>query len=295
MEVPLSPLEFSRRARRLYAHREAVVDGSERFTYEQFLDRCDRWSAALQRLGVGRGDRVLVIAPNTHAMLEQFYAVPQLGAILVPLNYRLSAADFHYMIGHCEPVVVCAHADYIPAVEAIRAQLTGVKHFVALEGHQAGWLDYEAVLAAAPAEFVRPQIDESDVLTINYTSGTTSRPKGVMITHRNAWVNCVGTLAHFPLAVGERYLWTLPMFHANGWTFVWTVTAAGGTHICLRKVDAAGIYATVPAIDPKMIPLAAMTTAPPRISRCTLLAVAPSAMRTPISWVRVVTIYQMTP
>ena len=174
-----------------------------RFTYEQFLDRCDRWSAALQRLGVGRGDRVLVIAPNTHAMLEQFYAVPQLGAILVPLNYRLSAADFHYMIGHCEPVVVCAHADYIQAVEGIRAQLTGVKHFVALEGRQAGWLDYEAALAAAPADFVRPQIDESDVLTINYTSGTTSRPKGVMITHRNAWVNCVGTLAHFPLAVGR--------------------------------------------------------------------------------------------
>ncbi len=253
MEVPLSPLEFSRRARRLYAHREAVVDGSERFTYEQFLDRCDRWSAALQRLGVGRGDRVLVIAPNTHAMLEQFYAVPQLGAILVPLNYRLSAADFHYMIGHCEPVVVCAHADYIQAVEAIRAQLTGVKHFVALEGHQAGWLDYEAALAAAPADFVRPQIDESDVLTINYTSGTTSRPKGVMITHRNAWVNCVGTLAHFPLAVGERYLWTLPMFHANGWTFVWTVTAAGGTHICLRKVDAAGIYAMVQSEQASMM------------------------------------------
>ncbi len=245
MEIPLTPLEFARRARLLYPDREAVVDGTSRFTYAQFLERCDRWSAALQKLGVQAGDRVVVIAPNTHAMLEQFYAVPQLGAIVVPLNYRLSAADFRYMIGHCEPVIVCAHPDYIGSIEGMRAELTSVKHFVALEGGQPGWLDYEATLAAAPLQFVRPPIAETDVLTINYTSGTTSRPKGVMITHRNAWMNSVGTLVHFPLAVGERYLWTLPMFHANGWTFVWTVTAAGGTHICLRKVDAAAIYALV--------------------------------------------------
>ncbi len=245
MEIPLTPLEFARRARLLYPEREAVVDGALRLTYAQFLGRCDRWSAALQRLGVGAGDRVVVIAPNTHAMLEQFYAVPQLGAILVPLNYRLSAADFRYMIGHCEPVVVCAHPDYIGAIESLRAEIPCVRHFVALEGTHPGWLDYEATLAAAGPEFERPAIAETDVLTINYTSGTTSRPKGVMITHRNAWMNTVGTLVHHPLAVGERYLWTLPMFHANGWTFVWTVTAGGGTHVCLRKVDAAAIYALV--------------------------------------------------
>ncbi len=245
MEIPLTPLEFGRRARLLYPDREAVVDGNLRFTYAQFLDRCDRWSAALQRLGVQPGDRVVVIAPNTHAMLEQFYAVPQLGAIVVPLNYRLSPADFRYMIGHCEPVVVCVHPDYIAAIEQMRGELASVKHFVALEGVATGWLSYEAAVAAAPSQFARPPIAETDVLTINYTSGTTSRPKGVMITHRNAWMNSVGTLVHFPLAVGERYLWTLPMFHANGWTFVWTVTAAGGTHICLRKVDAAAIYALV--------------------------------------------------
>jgi fatty-acyl-CoA synthase len=247
MEIPLTPLEFSRRARLLYPDREAVVDGSVRLTYVQFLDRCDRWSAALQRLGVQPGDRVVVIAPNTHAMLEQFYAVPQIGAIVVPLNYRLSAAEFRYMIGHCEPVVVCAHPDYIGTIEGMRGELTSVKHFVALEGSHPGWLDYEAAVASAPSQFVRPPLAESDVLTINYTSGTTSRPKGVMITHRNAWMNSVGTLVHFPLAVGERYLWTLPMFHANGWTFVWTVTAAGGTHICLRKVEASAIYALVDA------------------------------------------------
>ena len=247
MEIALTPLEFARRARLLYPQREAVVDGALRFTYAQFLQRCDRWSAALQRLGVQRGDRVVVIAPNTHAMLEQFYAVPQIGAILVPLNYRLSAADFRYMIGHCEPTVVCAHPDYIDALEGMRTELGGVRHFVALEGSHPGWLEYESVLAAAPAEFVPVPLEETDVLTINYTSGTTSRPKGVMITHRNAWMNSIGTLVHHPLAVGERYLWTLPMFHANGWTFVWTVTAAGGTHVCLRKVEAAAIYALVNA------------------------------------------------
>ncbi len=242
MEIPLTPLEFARRARRLYPEREAVVDGERRFSYAQFLGRCERWSAALQQLGVRPGDRVLVIAPNTHAMLEQFYAVPQIGAILVPVNYRLSAADFRYMIGHCEPVVVCAHPDYIAPLEGMRGELSGVRHFVALEGSHAGWLEYEALLGAADAAFTPVPVNESDVITINYTSGTTSRPKGVMITHRNAWMNSVGTLVHHPLAVGERYLWTLPMFHANGWTFVWTVTAAGGTHVCLRKVEPAAIY-----------------------------------------------------
>ncbi len=245
MEVALTPLEFARRARRIYPDREAVVDGELRLTYAQFLGRCDRWSGALSRLGVGVGDRVVVIAPNTHGMLEQFYAVPQIGAIVVPLNYRLTGADFKYMIEHCAPAVVCVHADYIQTVEGLRGELTGVRHFVALTGSGPGWLDYESTLAAGAADFSRPVIDEDDVLSINYTSGTTSRPKGVMITHRNAWMNTVGTLVHNPMGAGERYLWTLPMFHANGWTYVWTVTAAGGTHVCLAKVDAAAVYSLV--------------------------------------------------
>ncbi len=247
MQTPLTPLEFARRARRLYPHREAVVDGNLRLSYRQFLERCDRWSAALQARGVGRGERVLVIAPNTHAMLEQFYAVPQVGAILVPVNYRLSAEDFRYMIGHCEPVVVCAHPDYIATLEPMRALFPFVRYWVAFAGAPGGWLDYESTLEAAPAEFVAPAIAEDDVITINYTSGTTSRPKGVMITHRNAWMNSIGTLLHHPIAVGERYLWTLPMFHANGWTCVWTVTAAGGTHVCLPRVDPLAVYRLINA------------------------------------------------
>ncbi len=242
MEVPLTPLEFARRARALYADREAVVDGAFRLTYGEFFERCDRWTAALQQLGVAPGDRVAYIAPNTHAQLESFYAVPQAGAVLVPINYRLTPDDFAYIINHSGSTVVCAHEDYLEPVERIRPQLAGVRHFVALEGDRAGWHSYEQLVAAAPASFTAPAVDETDLLTINYTSGTTSRPKGVMITHRNAYINSVGTLVHLPMTVADRYLWTLPMFHANGWTFTWTVTAAGGAHLCLRKVDPALVF-----------------------------------------------------
>jgi fatty-acyl-CoA synthase len=216
METPLSPLEFARRTRRLHGGREAVVDGALRLTYEQFFDRCDRWSAALQELGVGQGDRVATIAPNTHAQLEAFYAVPQLGAVLVPMNYRLTADDFVYMVNHSGSTVLCAHSDYLDVVDSVRDQMPGVRHFVAFEGHRDGWLDYERLIAATGPTFIKPEIGERDLLTINYTSGTTSRPKGVMITHRNAAMNSIGTLLHLRLGIGDGYLWTLPMFHANG-------------------------------------------------------------------------------
>jgi len=247
MNVALTPLEFARRARALYPDREALVDGALRLTYAQFFDRCDRWSAALQALGVGRGDRVAYIAPNTHAQLESFYAVPQIGAVLVPINYRLSAGEFEYIVNHSGATVVCAHADYLECLDGIRAQLPNVRHFVALEGARPGWIEYEKLLSGAAASFDRADADEQDLLTINYTSGTTSRPKGVMITHRNAYINVVGTLLHLPMQMTDRYLWTLPMFHANGWTYVWAVTAVGGAHICLRKVDPAQIFPLVAA------------------------------------------------
>ena len=242
METPLTPLEFMRRTRRLHPQREAVVDGDLRLTYEQFFDRCDRWSSALQKLGVEQGDRVAYIAPNVHQQLESFYAVPQIGAVLVPINYRLSVDDFAYIIDHSGATVVCACDEYLEPVDGIRDQIPGVKHFVALTGSREGWLDYETTLAAQAPDVARPEVAESDLLSINYTSGTTARPKGVMITHRNQYINVVGTLIHLPLRIGDRYLWTLPMFHANGWTFVWVVTAAGGTHICLPKPDPAAVF-----------------------------------------------------
>jgi acyl-CoA synthetase (AMP-forming)/AMP-acid ligase II len=243
MKTPLTPLEFARRARSLYPDREAVVDGDGRWTYAEFFARCDRWSSVLGRLGVVQGDRVACIAPNTHALLEAFYAVPQLGAVLVPLNYRLLPSDWVYMVNHSGSRVVCVHLDYLDLVDKVRHEMPAVEHFVALEGGGTGWLEYEQLLAEVTADPVRPEIGEDDLLTINYTSGTTANPKGVMITHRNAWVNVLGTLLHHPMTSADRYLWTLPMFHANGWTFVWIVTAVGGTHVCLRKVDPPAVYA----------------------------------------------------
>jgi len=256
METPLTPLEFARRARKLYPERVAVIDGDSRWSYAQFLDRCDRWSAALQKLGIGPGDRVAYLSPNTHAQLESFYAVPQIGAVLVPLNYRLTADDFVYLINHSGSRMVCADRDYLGTIDSIREQLPKVEHFVALSCNvelparedfrssqpNSAWLNYEAMIDASSAEFARSEINETDLLTINYTSGTTARPKGVMITHRNAWMNSVGTLLYAPMTCADRYLWTLPMFHANGWTFVWTVTAAGATHICLRKCEPRGVF-----------------------------------------------------
>ncbi len=245
MEVPLTPLDFARRTRHLHGHREAVVDGDLRLTYEQFLDRCDRWASALAGMGVERGDRVATIAPNTHAQLEAFYAVPQAGAVLVPVNYRLTADDFVYIVNHSGSTVVCVDSDYLDAVDAVRDQMPRVRHFVAFEGARDGWIDYEAAVAAAAPGFHGPEPGERDLLTINYTSGTTARPKGVMITHRNAAINSIATLLHLPIGVGQRYLWTLPMFHANGWTYTWTVTAAAGVHVCLRKVEPAAVFGLI--------------------------------------------------
>jgi fatty-acyl-CoA synthase len=242
MQTPLTPLDFARRAGRLYADGEAVVDGDQRLTYAAFFDRCDRWSAALQSLGIRQGDRVAYIAPNSHAQLESFYAVPQIGAVLVPLNYRLTPADFAYLIRHSGSRVVCAHPEYLAAIDSIRDEIPSVERFVALGEAREGWLDYEQIVAATSPAFARPEIGENDLLTINYTSGTTSRPKGVMITHRNAYLNAVGTLVHFHMTPADRYLWTLPMFHANGWTFVWIVTAVGGTHVCLGKVEPKAVF-----------------------------------------------------
>lgn len=231
----MTPLEFARRARRLYGEREAVIDEGRSFTYVQFFKRCDRWSAALQDLGVRPGDRVAYIAPNTHAQLESFYAVPQVGAVLVPINYRLTADDFAYLLNHSGARVVCADRDYLDSVDRVRPQLRDVEQFIALNAEREGWLNYENLLRRFSPIFTPAEVRESDLLSINYTSGTSGKPKGVMITHRNAYLNVVGTLIHVHMSPADRYLWTLPMFHANGWTFVWTVTAVGAAHICLRK------------------------------------------------------------
>src|SRR5262252_4809096 len=173
METPLTPLEFARRTRKYYGDREGVVDGDLRLTYEEFFGRCDRWSSALQAMGVKKGDRVAYIAPNTHEQLESFYAVPQIGAVLVPINYRLTPDDFVYISNHSGASVLCVHPDYVAAVDGVRDQLRTVEHFVVLgnsggnTGGRRGWREYDSELAKAKPSFKRPLIDESDVLSLN--------------------------------------------------------------------------------------------------------------------------------
>src|ERR1700748_1308509 len=178
METPLSPLDFARRTRRLHADREAVVDGDLRLTYRQFFDRCDRWSSALQGLGVARGDRVATISPNTHAQLGSFYSVPQLGAVLVPINYRLTAEAFFYIVNHSGATVLCVAEEYLAAVDGIRDRMPGVRHYVAFDGNGEGWLDYEAAVAAADPGFGRAGSPGRGRISINQTRGATAPPKG---------------------------------------------------------------------------------------------------------------------
>src|ERR1700693_4481857 len=166
METPLTPLEFGRRARKLYGEREGVIDGDLRMTYEQFFGRCDRWSAALQGMGVKKGDRVAYIAPNTHEQLESFYAVPQIGAVLVPINYRLTAEDFVYIATHSGARVLCVYPDYLDHIAGVRDQLGSVEHFVSLgpAGGRKGWIEYEAAVASAKSDFKRPDLAHGDSL-----------------------------------------------------------------------------------------------------------------------------------
>ena len=238
IEIPQSPLAFMRRTRKLHGTREAVVDGDLRFTYEELFQRCDRASAAWLSLGVTAGDRVATVAPNSHSHLEQFYALAQIGAVIVPIHARLTADDFATLIRHSGARLVCASAEYLELIDNVRSQLGDVQHFVALDGPaRAGWLEYETLLAESDGVVPPLAVQEGDLLSINYTSGTTFQPKGAMLTHRNLWLNTVGALLHWPIRPEDRYLWLLPMFHANGWGYVWTVMAAGAVHVCARSTQ----------------------------------------------------------
>jgi fatty-acyl-CoA synthase len=251
MEVPLLVDDFLRRAALVYADKLAVVDGEERITYRELAKRVNRLSHALVRLGVRQGDRVCVLSPNSHFFLEGFYATSQIGAILVPLNYRLVAADHEYILNHAGVSVVLVDWEYTAVVDEIRPQLRTVKHFVIAQESGAapgGWLDWQALIAREPETAPpAPERSENDAVSINYTSGTTARPKGVMLTHRNCYLNAYNLIAHLRVGHTDVELWTLPMFHCNGWGGVYALTGMGGTHVILRTIDAKRIYELIAA------------------------------------------------
>ncbi|WP_254543863.1 long-chain-fatty-acid--CoA ligase [Halomarina pelagica] len=243
MKVQMLTLDFLDRALDLYDDVVGVVahDGTE-YTYAEFGERVNRLSNALADLGVEQGSRVALLAPNTHYFLETLYATNQLGAVFVPMNYRLVPEDFEYILSDCEANTVIADYDYAENVESVRDSIPA-DNYVGYRADEieGDWLDYEDLLADASVEAPeRPDIVEDDDASINYTSGTTGDPKGVVRTHRTEHWHALVLNQHMEIRDDDTYLWTLPMFHCNGWGHTYAITGTGGTHICQRTFDPEG-------------------------------------------------------
>jgi fatty-acyl-CoA synthase len=248
--MALTPLVFLRRAAAVYPDKLAVIDGAARFTYSELYSRCRRLADALRRRGIGRGDTVAVMAPNVPALLEAHYGVPMAGAVLNALNYRLDARSIAFILGHGQAELLIADREFTPivkpALDEFGCQMPLVEIDDGAGGASLGGTEYEAFLGEGDpeAEWALPR-DEWEPIALNYTSGTTGNPKGVVYHHRGAFLNALGNAITLGLDRHSVYLWTLPMFHCNGWTHTWAVTAAAGTHVCLRRVDPASIFAAI--------------------------------------------------
>ena len=250
--LPLSPVQFLERSALIWPHKIAVRHASRTYTYEEFAARCRRLASALARRGIGRGDTVAVMAPNVPALLEAHYAVPALGAILNALNYRLDARTIAFCLAHGGAKALITDAEFAPTIKAALAQHAGAMLVVDIDdpegprGERLGTIDYETLLGEGDPDFAWPgPDDEWDALALLYTSGTTGDPKGVVYHHRGAYLNALANALAFGLKPDSVYLWTLPMFHCCGWTYTWAVTAAGATHVCLRRVDPAAIFPAI--------------------------------------------------
>ena len=250
--VPLTPLGFLARSAAVFPDRNAVVYGERRYSWREAFERCRRLAAALAARGVGHGDTVAVMAPNTPEAFELHFGVPMAGAVLNALNIRLDPKTIAFILGHGEAKVLLTDTEFAPVVKTALARLERKPLVVDIcdpagpGGERLGETDYESMLAAADSDFapVMPA-DEWDAIALNYTSGTTGNPKGVVYHHRGAYLNALGNILVWGLRQHPVYLWTLPMFHCNGWCFPWTITALAGTHVCLRRVEAAAIYDTI--------------------------------------------------
>ena len=251
---PLSPLSYLPRAALVYPDKTAVIDGKTRYSYREFYGRCRRLASALENSGVGSGDTVAVMAPNVTAMLEAHFGVPMAGAVLNALNYRLDGETLANIFNHGEAKVLITDRELSATVKDALSRIgrdilvIDIDDTRADGGEMLGQMDYEAFLAGGDPEYhwSYPE-DEWQALALNYTSGTTGNPKGVVYHHRAAFLNALGNAMVFGLTQNAVYLWTLPLFHCNGWTYPWAVTAVAGTHLCLRKLDPAEIFQLIKA------------------------------------------------
>jgi fatty-acyl-CoA synthase len=236
----LTPVSFLRRSAYLMPDKTAVVHGERRYTYRQFEERVNRLASRLRALGLRHLDRVAIIAPNTPAMLDAHFGVPAAGMVLVPINVRLNSDEVRYILDHSGAKVLLVDREFEGLVKAIdTARLTVVR----IDDTGAPDDPYEQFLAGGAPEPCEPWLeDEYETISINYTSGTTGRPKGVMVHHRGAYLNAIGEAIETGMSFEAKYLWTLPMFHCNGWCFTWGVTAMMATHVCLRRVDPGRIW-----------------------------------------------------
>ncbi|WP_114393331.1 acyl-CoA synthetase [Oleisolibacter albus] len=249
--VQLTPLSLLRRTVDVHPTRTAVRYGDITRTYAEFGDRCVRLAAALARAGIGRGDVVSILAPNTPAHLEAHFGVPMAGAVLHSINIRLDAAAIAFQLQHGNSKLLLVDEEFAPLVRKVLPLLDRrlpVVHIPdpAVAADPIGMAEYEAFIAPPAGDF-QPldPLDEWDAIALNYTSGTTGNPKGVVYHHRGAYLNAVGNTVAWSMGGHPVYLWTLPMFHCNGWCFPWTITALAGTHVCLRRVEAKAIYAAL--------------------------------------------------
>jgi len=252
--VALTPLNFLDRAADVYPDRVAVIHGDMRQTWAETRERCHRLASALVRHGIERGDTVSIIAPNTPAMLEAHLGVPLAGAVLNAINCRLDADGVAFILKHGEARLLFVDREFAPLVAKaigrmpVPPKVVDIDDLLAPAGEAIGFTDYESFLAAGDPSFegIMP-LDEWDPIALNYTSGTTGDPKGVVPSHRGTYLMSLLQLTDWAVPRAPVYLWTLPMFHANGWCFTWAVTAAAGTHVCLRRVTAKGVFDAIAA------------------------------------------------
>ncbi|HEU5433610.1 MAG TPA: acyl--CoA ligase family protein [Thermomicrobiales bacterium] len=246
----LTPLRFLQRSADVFREKPAVIYGERSWTYPELNERVHRLASALRAAGVAKGDRVAYLVPNIPPMLEGHFGVPLAGGILVAINTRLSSNEIAYILQHSGSKVLVVDSILARQAEPILGDVPDLQTIVTIEDEPGGVRlpgpEYEAFLAGgSPEPLDWPIDDEDETIAIDYTSGTTGRPKGVMYTHRGAYLNSLGELLETKMTSESVYLWTLPMFHCNGWCYPWAVTAIGGTHVCLRKLDPAEVWRLV--------------------------------------------------